>query len=162
MSVKCKRTSALRRPFRRPRPPTHSARPTAPTPALPWAAFLLLFRRRRRRRSGKREQIGVSSLRLSFPVVSAHAAAVGEGRTKEQGGHSGTKVLSTSGKGGHCATKRGSTSEKKMEPAAAAVVNPPRDGESGISGALKSLGRLTHHHPKVPQVAGSLNFGPVI
>lgn len=93
-------------------------------------------------------------------MVSAHAAAVGEGR-KEQGGHSGTKVSSTSGKGGHCAKKRGSTSEKKMEPAAAAV-NPPRDGESGISGALKSLSRLTHHHPKVLQVAGSLNFGPMI
>ena len=91
-------------------------------------------------------------------MVSAHAAAVGEGRSKE-GTHSGTKVLSTSGKGGHCAKKRGSTSKKKMEPAAAAV-NPPRDGESGISGALKGLGRLTHHHPKVPQVAGSFDFGP--
>ena len=95
---------------------------------------------------------------LSLWLVLTRPPSGKEGRSKE-GTHSGTKVLSTSGKGGHCAKKRGSTSKKKMEPAAAAV-NPPRDGESGISGALKSLGRLTHHHPKVLQVAGSFDFGP--
>ena len=39
-----------------------------------------------------------------------------------------------------------------MDPTADAAVKQSRcDDESGISGALKSLGRLTHCHPKVLQ-----------